>query len=217
MGEIQEVLTLPFPTQPISLIEDGVLTGEIRDVSDNINRFGFEGVTTTGSGTDELVYIAFQRSWKPDPLNIARIGVYSPNTDEWSFFGYELDPDADNPGLSEIVALDEERFAVIERDGNNGSVDAPDLFKVVKVFSIAGAKATRNPHVGRKGIIVPLAPASHLTPTQTSDLVGTTPGDDLEKWECLAVKRNNAFAANDNDGAGETRMVTFDASFIYNN
>jgi hypothetical protein len=209
-GVIQEVVDLPFPKTTVTVIDDDEVTDETREVSANASRFGFEGVTTTGSGAGELVYVAFQRSWATDPDNIARIGVYDPNADAWSFYGYLLDATANNPGLSEIVALDAQNFAVIERDGANGSVDAPDLFKVVKSFSIAGAVPVPNP----EGVIAPLDPAARVTPVQRFDLVGTTPGDDLEKWEGLAVKGDTAYAVNDNDGSGETRMVTFDAGIL---
>ena len=167
-------------------------------------------MTTTGTGASELVYVAFQRAWAGDPSNIARIGVYDPTADAWSFFGYPLDSGANDPGLSEIVALDDQNFAVIERDGSNGSVDPPALFKVVKTFSVSGVTPEPNPD----GNVVPVLEASYVTPVQRFDLVGSTPGDDLEKWECLVVKDDWVYAANDNDGAGETRLVSFEADLL---
>jgi hypothetical protein len=214
-GVIQQVVTLPFTVQTIALTDDDELTGETRDVSSNINRFGFEGVTVTGSEAtaDELVYVAFQRTWAGDDPGIARIGVYDPGTGDWSFYGYELDGVADNPGLSEIVALDDTTFAVIERDGANGSVEASDgLFKVVRTFSIDGITPTANP--ADSVVNLTLASPSLVTPTTRFDLVGKTPGDDLEKWEGLAVKGDTVYAGNDNDGFGETRLVLFPASHL---
>lgn len=200
-GVIQEVIELPFPKQEVALVdEDGNPTGEVREISENANRFGFEGVTVAG----DKVLIAFQRTWGDDPPGIARIGEYDPSTGAWAFYGYELDASANNPGLSEIVALGAENFAVIERDGANGSVDPPDIFKTVKTFSIADATPTPNP----TGEVVDLAPESMVTPAaEFIDLVGSTPGDDLEKWECLALKDGTLFVANDNDGAGESRLL----------
>jgi hypothetical protein len=39
-------------------------------------RFGFEGVTRTGAGADEVVWIAVQREWKNDPQGFAKILRY---------------------------------------------------------------------------------------------------------------------------------------------
>lgn len=90
-------------------------------------RFGFEGVAVTGAGDDEQVYVAFQREWVDDPEGLVRIGRYTPSTGTWSFFYYPLDP-VESPaggwvGLSEIVAIDDATFWILERD-NQGGPDA---------------------------------------------------------------------------------------------
>jgi hypothetical protein len=94
---------------------------------------GYEGVAVTGAvGVDEKVYVAFQREWADDPAGQVRIGVYTPALDtdpeieegEWKFFDYPLDT-AESPaggwvGLSEITALGNSKFAIIERDNQSG-------------------------------------------------------------------------------------------------
>lgn len=85
---------------------------------------GYEGVAVTGSGETEQVYVAFQREWKDDPEGFVRIGHYTPTSKEWAFYRYPLD-ELESPaggwvGLSELVALDDETFAVIERDNQRG-------------------------------------------------------------------------------------------------
>ena len=53
-----------------------------------------------------------------------------------------------------------------------------------------------------------MALESIVTPApEFIDPVGSTPGDDLEKWESLALKNGTLFVANDNDGAGEARLL----------
>jgi hypothetical protein len=85
---------------------------------------GYEGVTVTGSGKSEQVYVAFQREWTNDPASFVRIGRFTPATNEWKFFYYPLDavesPGGGWVGLSEIVALDDARLLVLERDNQAG-------------------------------------------------------------------------------------------------
>jgi hypothetical protein len=101
---------------------------------------GFEGVASVGRpGADEVVYVVFQREWTGDPAGLVRIGRYEVATGEWTFAYYPLDP-VESPnggwvGLSEITAIDDTTFAVIERD-NQGNIDA--RIKRIYKFSILG-------------------------------------------------------------------------------
>ncbi len=87
-------------------------------------RFGFEGVATRGEGADEQVVVAVQRAWKDDPKDSAKLALYSPAQDSWSFVRYPLEaPKSERGGwvgLSEITYLDGDRFALIERDNQPG-------------------------------------------------------------------------------------------------
>ncbi len=118
-GTIEETIELP---------------GEVNDLQ---RRFGFEGVAEDGP----YAYVTFQREWVDDPDNHVRIGRYDTETKEWAFYYYLIDepisPNGGWVGLSEIVALGNDRFAVIERD-NQGGPDA--RIKKIYSFSVAGVE-----------------------------------------------------------------------------
>lgn len=164
---------------------------------------GFEGVAVTGSGDSERVYIAFQREWAEDPSGLVRIGVYNPSADSWGFFYYPLDakPDGAWVGLSEISAIDDTHFVVIERDNQQG--DKAQIKRLYK-FSIAG--------------MTPAAEGESF-PTLSKELVHdlmpdlqATGGWVLDKVEGTAITSNgNVYVVTDNDGvddaSGETRFI----------
>ncbi|MGA9276035.1 esterase-like activity of phytase family protein, partial [Ilumatobacter sp.] len=81
---------------------------------------GFEGVASVGTGADEQVYVAFQREWKDDASGLVKIGRYTPGDGTWAFFHYPLDAPESAAGgwvgLSEITAIDDTTFAIVERD-----------------------------------------------------------------------------------------------------
>ena len=80
-------------------------------------------MTVTGEGVDETVWLAVQREWKDDPKGKARILSYKPATKGWGVLHYPLSTPASGAwmGLSELVALGNDRFAVIERDNLLGA------------------------------------------------------------------------------------------------
>lgn len=141
------------PNLLIQAAADGTVTREIRlpgavDARQKSN--GYEGVAVTGVvGVDEQVYVAFQREWSGDPAGKVRIGVYTPALDttsgedagEWKFFYYPLDavesPAGGWVGLSEITALDDGKFAIIERDNQSG----PDA-RIKRVYTVDLSGAT---------------------------------------------------------------------------
>lgn len=168
-------------------------------------RFGFEGVAAVGAGDDELVYVAFQREWVDDPPHRVRIGRYAPATGEWTFFYYPLDPPTSPNGgwvgLSELVALDQETFAVIERDDQAGT-DA--RIKKIYTFSVVG----RDPQPqGNQFPVVPKTFVRDLIPDLTADH-----GPVLEKVEgCTVTAHGHVLIVTDNDGvdtaSGETQFL----------
>ncbi len=173
-------------------------------------RFGFEGVAAVGSADSETLFVAFQREWHDDPDDQVRIGRYETATGNWSFYYYPLDaaqsPNGGWVGLSEITALGNDEFAVIERD-NQGNTDA--RIKRIYRFSVAG--------------LTPLADAAEgETPTfplvnkiLVRDLIPdleATGGMVLEKIESFAVTGDGeGLIINDNDGVddsnGETQLI----------
>ncbi|GAB2591474.1 hypothetical protein Aab01nite_39010 [Paractinoplanes abujensis] len=87
------------------------------DIAAAVTSNGFEGVTEVGSS----VWVAVQRPLKTDPQNVVRIGKLDLRTGSWSWLLYPLDAAPVGwTGLSEIVAVDGNTFAVIERDNQRG-------------------------------------------------------------------------------------------------
>jgi hypothetical protein len=114
-GAIQETVQLP------------------KAVTDHVRNWGLEGVTATDDARGEHVFVALQRQlWTDvkdqtetvDGDDIVRIGRYDVADKSWHWFGYQLEsPKRDGSdwvGLSEITAVDDDTFAVVERDKLNG-------------------------------------------------------------------------------------------------
>jgi len=178
-------------------------------------RFGFEGVASTGTIDNEVLYVAFQREWADDRDGHVRIGQYEVASGNWRFFYYPLEmPISDAGGwvgLSEITALDAEDFLVIERD-NQGNADA--AIKRIYQFSIAGLTPVADPATG-----VPNFPIvqKKLVRDLMQDLAKTK-GLILEKIEGMAVtKKGRLYIVNDNDGVddsnGETQLLKIKGKF----
>ena len=161
-------------------------------------RYGFEGVTEHNG---KLV-VAIQRSWdiankSGNPL----IGLFDLTTAAWSFMSYPIDPVA-SPyggwvGLSEITAIGNNRYLVVERDNHMG----PDA-RIKRIYRID---------------LTDKADGAILTKTLVRDLMDdlqATKGLVLEKIEGLAVLPNGqALIVTDNDGVndhgggGETQLI----------
>ena len=80
----------------------------------------------------EEVFVAIQRSW--DGTSWTRIARYVPSTNTWDFAAYPLDAGS-SVGLSEIVAVGPDQYAVIERDNQGGPTA---VVKRIYRFSLAG-------------------------------------------------------------------------------
>ena len=182
----------------VQIAADGSVVQEVR-LPASLEAFGtssgFEGVTTSEDGSQ--VYVAIQREWGDDAAGYVKIGRYTPATGNWAFYRYKLDPPPAISGawvgLSEIVRVDDQTFAVIERDNRTG----PQVqVKRIYTFSIAG-----------------LTPVTHgagtpplVTKTLVRDLV-VEDGVRLEKFEGMAILENGrVVVSTDNDGSGETRL-----------
>jgi hypothetical protein len=174
-------------------------------VSEKATRFGFEGVTVIGSGNDEMIVIAVQREWKDDPKGHAKILFYKPVTKEWRVAHFPLQSPATEDswvGLSEITAVSETEFVVIERDNQFGD----NAYKTLQRFSINGLNL---PLLGSSD------PIPVLKKTLERDLVPDmkkTNGNVLDKVESFAELTNGQrFIITDNDGvdgsSGETMFL----------
>lgn len=163
---------------------------------------GYEGVTVTGGGASERVFVAFQREWLGDPAGFVRIGEYQPQAGEWRFFYYPLDAVESEAagwvGLSEIVAASADKLLVLERD-NAGGPDARN--KRVYAVSIAGISPRPQGEtfpILSKALVVDLLPALRATRGWTQ-----------EKVEGLGLSANGRlYAVTDNDGVDENTGET---------
>ncbi len=68
-------------------------------------RFGFEGITSIGSGAEQTLWMAVQREWGTDEKGFVKLVSYKPESKEWGAVRYPLDKaDKGWVGLSEITA-----------------------------------------------------------------------------------------------------------------
>jgi Uncharacterized protein conserved in bacteria len=172
---------------------DGVITA-VFPLPEELNakqiRFGFEGIAEDNG----LVYVALQRPWIGDTQ--ARIAVLDPADGSWNFYFYPLDeatsPNGGWVGLSELTALGNGEFLVVERDNQAG----PDA-RVKKLYRFS---VTDESVISKKLVRDLMADLS-----RPGGLV-------LEKIEGLALTRNgDIYIVNDNDGIdssnGETQLL----------
>jgi hypothetical protein len=167
-GEIEEVVTLPAA------------------ITNDQLRFGLEGVAVDG----ENVVVAFQRAWTGLGDSDPRLGIYDTVGATWKFVYYPLDaPESQNGGwvgLSDLEALGNGKFYVLERD-NQGGPDAA----IKKIYMI---------DLGDFSVL----DGTTIQKTLVKDLMGdllSTGGMAVEKVEGLAVDGDgNIWINNDNDG-----------------
>jgi len=181
-GDVQQIVTLPE-----ALVAQA-------------NRFGFEGITVTGSGNDQTLWIAVQREWKDDPKGFVRLLTYTPATGLWGQVRYPLDaPTAGGwVGLSEITAVPG-GFVLIERDNLTGP-EARN--KQLTFVALDGQKP-----VALDAKEVPVVRKSKLRDLLPDLLKGN--GYVHDKVEGFAVdKAGNAFVVTDNDGVDGTSGET---------
>ncbi|GEL96075.1 esterase-like activity of phytase family protein [Cellulomonas composti] len=175
------------------------------DVSAGLTKWGIEGVTTTNDDAGEHVFVALQRGLTSDPGGLAgaaRIGRYDVTTQAWTWFAYPLEQTTvagDWLGLSEVVAVDDDTLAVIERDKLNG-VNA----QVKRIYTVDLPSVDPAP-----GTVAPLTKS--LAHDVLPDLRATA-GWTQEKLEGLTIGRNGqVYAVTDNDGladaTGETVLL----------
>lgn len=161
-----------------------------------IRNNGFEGVTISSDGRYLLAPI--QREYAKDAsvngVSYARIARYDLKTNAWEFFLYPLektDTKGDWIGLSEIVNLGKDKYAVIERDKLIGGAAK---LKAVYTFSLNGVK----PFAGLTEETSAIA-GSVIKKTKALELKSTIAP--FEKLEGLTVTPDGkVWAAVDNDG-----------------
>ncbi|GAA2666707.1 esterase-like activity of phytase family protein [Actinoplanes palleronii] len=160
------------------------------DVAAAVTSNGLEGVAETGTS----VWVAVQRTIKGDPANTARIGRYDTVTKTWSWLLYPLDTAPVGwTGLSELVAVDRNTFAVIERDNQRGT-----LASIKKIYRFdVPATWTGTPAVTKK-LVKDVLPALEADNGWVQD-----------KLEGLAVAGNGrTYAVTDNDAIDDATGET---------
>jgi hypothetical protein len=174
-GVIEEVIMLPAAVDAKQL------------------RFGYEGVAESGG----KLIVAFQRAWAGEAN--PRIGIYDLAAKTWQFVFYPLDPVASPNGgwvgLSDITAIGNNRFLVVERD-NQGGPDA----RIKRLYRVD---------------LTGKADGSTLSKALVRDLMADlqAPGGLVpEKIEGSAVLANgDVLIVNDNDGvndnSGEVQLL----------
>jgi len=182
-GAIQEEIALPAG------LEEGA------------KNYGYEGVTVTGSGADEIVWLAVQREWADDPKGMVKLLAYKPADKSWSAVRYPLDKaEAGWIGLSEITAAGD-RIIIIERDNQiAGNATVKKLYAI----PIADMKPVK---LGGELPVVKKIELRDLLP----DLKAPK-GYVLDKVEGFTIDATgHAYVVTDNDGvdnsSGETLFL----------
>jgi hypothetical protein len=160
-------------------------------------------VAVTGQEADETVWLAMQREWKDDPKGLVKIAAYKPAAKSWGFLHYPLETasGAGWIGLSEITAVGNDAFVVIERDNQIGEAGKVKRLYSFSVAGLAPAEAGKPIPVVKKTLMRDVV----------ADLKAPG-GFVLEKLEGFTVAGNGeAFAVTDNDGvdgsSGETQFL----------
>ncbi|MEQ1405503.1 esterase-like activity of phytase family protein [Neorhizobium sp. Rsf11] len=168
------------------------------DLLSNESRYGFEGITTVGSGDDLTLWMAIQREWKDDPKGTVKLVSYKPKSKEWGAVRYPLEKaDAGWVGLSEITAHGDYVY-IIERDNQIG-----DNARLKKLYRVAIADLKP----GKIGSELPL-----VKKEEVHDFIPdlkVTNGYVLDKLEGFTFdKSGKAFAVTDNDGIDDSSGET---------
>jgi len=180
------------PSLIVRLDATGAVQEEIPVPLAGITSNGLEGIAEVGTS----VWVAVQRPITGES-GVARIGRYDTVSKQWSWLAYPLQtPAAGWAGLSELVAVDHDTFAVIERDNQRGPAAA---LKKVYAFDVP-ATWTGVPTVTKREV-ADLLPALRSTGGWVQD-----------KVEGLAIAGNGrTYAVTDNDAlddaTGETVLL----------
>jgi Esterase-like activity of phytase len=171
------------------------------DLEKGAKNYGFEGVTVTGAGADETVWLAVQRPWADDGKNAVKLLAYKPSDKSWSAVRYPLDTaGAGWIGLSEITAAGD-RVIIIERDSQIAEKAAMKKLYAVSLADMKPIKLGGELPLVQKTLVRDLLP----------DLKAAK-GYVLDKVEGFAIDAaGDAYIVTDNDGvddsSGETQFL----------
>ncbi|NIA69963.1 alkaline phosphatase [Pelagibius litoralis] len=153
-------------------------------------RFGLEGVALEGN----RLYVVVQREWHDDPKGMTKILTMDLASSTWGVMHYPLDKPESAAGgwvgLSEITALGNGRFAILERDNQAGTDAAIKRVYQVDLSAVTPAAVGAEPPVLSKTLAMDLLPMLQAAKGWTADKVeGFTLAAD-----------GQLYAVTDNDG-----------------
>lgn len=179
-GEIDQTIGLP----------DELLRGA--------TRFGFEGITVTGTGDDAVLWMAVQREWADDEKGTVKLVSYAPKDKAWGAVRYPLEKAGEGwVGLSEITAHGDFVY-IVERDNQIGQAA-----RIKRLYRVAASEMVP----GKIGEALPMV-KKELVRDLLPDLL-MTGGYALEKVEGFAVDAaGEGFVVTDNDGVNDSNGET---------
>lgn len=199
-------------SRPNAILKVDAATGMVTEefqlpagLQDEARNNGFEGIAVTGDAGSEQVYVAIQRAWPnegdSDGIN-TKIGRFDVSSGEWGFVHYPLEAEGHGGwiGLSELTALPDGNFAVVERDKGWGSTTAPNA-ELKAVYTVDLANAAFEPYVEDT------APSFVLSKQLLVDVLPALQDNSIwtaEKLEGFAVAADGqVYIVTDNDGVDD--------------
>ncbi|WP_421091163.1 esterase-like activity of phytase family protein [Pseudochrobactrum sp. MP213Fo] len=165
-------------------------------------RFGLEGITRTGTGDDETLWMAVQREWGNDDKGHVKLLSYNIKDESWKAVFYPLDSKEKGwVGLSEITAYDGQLY-IIERDNLIGKEAVNKRLYKVAMADLKPVKLDEKLNIVTKTLVHDFIP-------DLKKLNGFVP----DKVEGFAIDKNGiGYVVTDNDGvdgsSGETQFFT---------
>lgn len=176
-------------------------------------KYGFEGVAEYHVDGKKYVLVAIQRAWDKSPApKHPLLARYDVSADTWGFYYYPLESTTEGwVGLSELAHIEGQRFAVIERDNQQGPKAAIKRVYEVDLSGLQAAALGGNIATVEKTLLRDLLP-------DLKARNGWTP----DKVEGMAIRLDGRVTfTSDNDqlddALGETAFWSIDSFDATNN
>jgi len=199
------------PNELLQVSADGAVVQRVglpAEVADALGSNGLEGVALQPGSDPEVVWVALQVPATGDPAGVTRLGRYDVAAGTWSWLGYQLEPTPAGARefVSEVIAVDADTLAVIERDNRPGVFAQIKRVYAVSTAGLSPVATGEALPVAPKSLAVDLLPA-----------LQAPHGWVQEKVEGLAIGGDGqVYAVTDNDGVedatGETVFLRLGAA-----